>query len=101
MVQRVGLDTQRDSVRATAAFDAVGGVPVATELVEVVPMRVVLTGHDGDKFVRVPIAIRAHVVEQDAFELLIGSSDLAQYTVKVDLAEQRKDQATGVTAGIW
>jgi hypothetical protein len=59
------------------------------EFNDTAPIVVVMTGHDGSKRVRVPIMIRAHVVDHDDFDILIGASDLAQYKVKLDISTQR------------
>ena len=88
VVQQMGLVSYRDVVRATAAFDKSGTKTDITEFQDVVPMWVVLTGHNGKGFVRIPISIRAHVVSHSDFDILIGASDLAQYRLKVDLYDQ-------------
>ena len=92
VVTELRLASQRDVVKAYAAFGkgADGSdAPSLVEFQDMVPMCVVMTGHDGERRVRVPISIRAHVVDHNDFDILIGASDLAQYMVKIDMFTQR------------
>ena len=97
-VRRLGLVSRHHVVRATAAFNSSGKTSEAAELEDVVPMWIVFAGHNGKRHVRVPIEIRAHVVDTDDYEVLLGASDLAQYLSRVNVAAQTLEFMRHVSA---